>query len=59
MWEYGLLFLLYGLYRGWVAVDVSGADGDFSGTRVAASYLLAPAMGYTIIWWSILWLAAG
>lgn len=50
----GLLFLLYGLYRGvgWPSMSLVLTVISL-GTRVAASYLLAPAMGYTIIWWSI------
>ena len=50
----GLLFLLYGLYRGvgWPSMSLVLTVISL-GTRVAVSYLLAPAMGYTIIWWSI------
>lgn len=50
----GLLFLLYGLYRGvgWPSMSLVLTIVSL-GTRVVVSYMLAPSLGYTIIWWSI------
>ena len=50
----GLLFLLYGLYRGvgWPSMSLVLTIVSL-GTRVVMSYMLAPSLGYTIIWWSI------
>ena len=49
-WGIGGLFLLYGLYRGvgWPSMSLVLTVISL-GTRVAVSYLLAPAMGYTTV----------
>ena len=50
----GCLFLLYGYYRGIGKPGISVVLTVISlGTRVALSYLFAPSLGTTIIWWSI------
>lgn len=52
----GLLFLLYGYYRGIQKAEMSLVLTIISlGTRVFLSYLLAPntSLGVTAIWWSI------
>lgn len=52
----GILFLLYGYYRGIQRAEMSLVLTIISlGTRVALSYLLAPhtALGVNAIWWSI------
>lgn len=50
----GCLFLLYGYYRGVGKPGISVILTVISlGTRVFLSYLLAPYLGTTIIWWSI------
>ena len=50
----GLLFLLYGLYRGigqaWMSVVLTIIS---LGTRVGLAYLLAPKLGLQYIWWAI------
>lgn len=55
-WGIGLLFLLYGLFRGVGRPEISVVLTVISlGIRVALSYALAPipAYGVTAIWWSI------
>ena len=52
----GILFLLYGYYRGVQRAEMSLVLTVISlGTRVALSYMLAPhtALGVNAIWWSI------
>lgn len=50
----GFLFMFYGLFRGLGNVKISIALTIISlGTRVALAYALAPIMGTTIIWASI------
>ena len=52
----GILFLLYGYFRGIQRAEVSLVLTIISlGTRVVLSYLLAPntALGVQAIWWSI------
>lgn len=50
----GCLFLLYGYYRGIGKPSMSVILTVISlGTRVILSYMLAPTLGPTIIWWSI------
>lgn len=52
----GILFLLYGYYRGVQRAEMSLVLTVISlGTRVALSYMLAPhtALGVDAIWWSI------
>lgn len=52
----GILFLLYGYYRGVQRAEMSLVLTIISlGTRVALSYMLAPhtALGVNAIWWSI------
>ena len=52
----GILFLLYGYYRGVQREEMSLVLTVISlGTRVALSYMLAPhtALGVNAIWWSI------
>lgn len=50
----GCLFLLYGYYRGIGKPGISVVLTVLSlGTRVILSYMLAPYLGTTIIWWSI------
>lgn len=50
----GLLFLLYGYFRGVKRAGVSLVLTVISlGTRVLISYSLAPRWGATVIWWSI------
>lgn len=50
----GCLFLLYGYYRGIGKPGISVILTIISlGTRVGLSYLLAPYLGTTLIWWSI------
>ncbi len=57
----GILFLLYGYYRGIGRPEWSIVLTVISlGTRVLLSYTLAPRYGETIIWWSIVigWILA-
>lgn len=57
----GILFLLYGYYRGIGRPEWSIVLTVISlGTRVLLSYALAPRYGETIIWWSIVigWILA-
>lgn len=50
----GLLFLLYGYYRGVERPEMSVVLTVISlGTRVALAYSLAPILGVQAIWWSI------
>lgn len=50
----GLLFLLYGYYRGIGKPEMSVALTVISlGTRVLLAYILAPVFGVTMIWWAI------
>ena len=50
----GLLFLLYGYYRGVGKPEMSVVLTVISlGTRVLLAYTLAPAFGVTMIWWAI------
>lgn len=50
----GLLFLLYGYYRGIGRPEMSLVLTVISlGTRVALAYALAPVFGVTAIWWAI------
>ena len=50
----GLLFLLYGYYRGVGKPGISVVLTIVSlGTRVLLSYALAPTLGEHMIWWSI------
>jgi len=50
----GLLFLLYGYFRGIGKPEMSLVLTVVSlGTRVALSYAMAPRLGVTVIWWSI------
>lgn len=53
-WGIGLLFLLYGYFRGVELPMMSVVLTVISlGTRVAMSYLLAPGLGYHMIWCAI------
>ena len=53
-WGIGLLFLLYGYFRGVELPMMSVVLTVISlGTRVAMSYLLAPRLGYHMIWCAI------
>lgn len=53
-WGIGLLFLLYGYFRGVELPVMSVVLTVISlGTRVAMSYLLAPRLGYHMIWCAI------
>ncbi len=60
-WGIGLLFLFYGYFR---AVELPGMSVVLTvislGTRVALSYLLAPKLGETMIWYAIVigWILA-
>ncbi len=50
----GFLFLFYGFYRGLGYAHVSIVLTVVSlGTRVALAYLLAPTLGFTMIFWAI------
>lgn len=50
----GLLFLLYGYYRGVGRPEMSVVLTIISlGTRVLLAYTLAPGYGVTMIWWAI------
>ena len=50
----GILFLMYAFYRGLDRTQMSIVLTVISlGTRVALSYILAPKLGYQVIWWSI------
>lgn len=50
----GFLFLFYGFYRGLGYASVSIVLTLVSlGTRVALAYLLAPALGFIVIFWAI------
>ena len=52
----GILFLLYGYYRGVQRAEMSLVLTIISlGTRMLISYLFAPntSMGVNVIWWSI------
>ncbi len=50
----GFLFLFYGFYRGLGYASVSIVLTVVSlGTRVLLAYLLAPALGFTMIFWAI------
>ncbi len=50
----GLLFLLYGYYRGIGKPEMSVVLTVISlGTRVLLAYILAPVFGVTMIWWAI------
>lgn len=50
----GILFLLYGLYRGINRPNMSLVLTVISlGTRVVLAYTLAPLAGVTAIWWAI------
>ena len=55
-WGIGLLFLLYGIYRGMEKPGISLILTIISlGTRVVLAYTLAPnpAFGVSAIWWAI------
>lgn len=53
-WGIGLLFLLYGYFRAVELPMMSVVLTVISlGTRVALSYLLAPGLGWNVIWCSI------
>lgn len=53
-WGIGILFLLYGYFRAIEKPMMSVILTVISlGTRVLVSYLLAPAMGYHVIWCAI------
>ena len=53
-WGIGLLFLLYGYFRAVELPMMSVVLTVISlGTRVALSYLLAPDLGWNVIWCSI------
>lgn len=50
----GILFLLYGFYRGLDRAGMSVVLTVISlGTRVALAYALAPRLGVGIVWWAI------
>ena len=53
-WGIGLLFLLYGYYRGVGRPEMSVVLTVISlGTRVIMAYTLAPKLGVAMIWWAI------